>query len=52
MNYRKSEQVTGSLLRPFIVAASPGEALAADDLKARVAYILEMDQEKHPDWFI
>lgn len=52
MNYRKSEQVTSSLLRPFIVADSNCEALAADDLLARVAYILGMDQAKHPSWFI
>jgi len=52
MNYRKSEQVTSSLLRPFIVADSHCEALAADDLLARVAYILGMDQAKHPSWFI
>lgn len=51
MNYRKSEMVTSSLLRPFIVADSHGEALAADDLKARVEYILVMDRDKHPEWF-
>lgn len=51
MNYRKSEQVTSSLLRPFIVADSDNEALVAEDLMARVEYILVMDREKHPAWF-
>jgi hypothetical protein len=52
MNYRKSENVTSSLLRPFIVADSHGEALDAADLMSRVEYILAMDRDKHPEWFI
>ncbi len=51
MNYRNPDQVNSSLLRPFIVANSHNEALVADDLMARVEYILAIDREKHPDWF-
>lgn len=52
MNYRKSDQVTSSLLRPFIVADCNNEAIDAADLMSRVEYILAMDRDKHPEWFI
>jgi len=50
MNYRKSDQVTSSLLRPFIVADCNNEAIDAADLMSRVEYILAMDRDKHPEW--
>jgi len=51
INYRSTAQDKGSLLRPFALTDTDNKPLSATDFEQYVARVIEMDKERHPEWF-